>query len=436
MQGVIATAKAGEPIVQTARKRFTFRGNLDGTRHGWLRLTPAYSVHFVREVLETAARTRGPVLDPFCGTGTTLLCAAELGLDVTTIDLNPFLVWLARAKTADYGEDTLRAATELIGEMASAARARSGPTFVPRIHRIDRWWGSAASAALGRAAHLLRERDDVSEGARDLASLALCRALIACASVSFGHQSMSFRRGDGERRKGAASVASALGEALVAVSASAARGLGPGTRRVVRGDSRDVAKCLRGKNTRFGTVVTSPPYSNRMSYIRELRPYMYWLGHLTERKDAGELDWQAIGGTWGAATSRLGTWKPSAHRIPFDGFDDIVRKISDTEPILGSYVHRYFEDMRAHVRSLRSVLARGADLHYVVGNSKFYDVMLPAERIFAALFAEAGFTGARVTELRKRTSKKELFEYLVSATWPGEGTLKLPAPRPPGTRAG
>src|SRR3954462_8039565 len=85
---------------KSAGSRFTFRGNLTSTRHGWLRLTPAYSVHLVRELLELVDAGRGPVLDPFCGTGTTLLACAERRIDCTTVDLNPFLVWLARAKTA------------------------------------------------------------------------------------------------------------------------------------------------------------------------------------------------------------------------------------------------------------------------------------------------------------------------------------------------
>jgi hypothetical protein len=86
--------------------------------------------------------------------------------------------------------------------------------------------------------------------------------------------------------------------------------------------------------------------------------------------------------------------------------------------LLGNYVHRYFEDMGRHVAGLSRVVAPGGRVHYVVGNSKFYDVLLPAEDIFAALFEAAGFTGARVTSLRKRTSKSELFEYLVEAALP------------------
>jgi len=42
----------------------TFRGNLGRTRHGFLRLTPAYSVHLVRDLLKQSGPA-GPVLDPF-----------------------------------------------------------------------------------------------------------------------------------------------------------------------------------------------------------------------------------------------------------------------------------------------------------------------------------------------------------------------------------
>jgi hypothetical protein len=404
--------------LESPRRRFTFRGNTRETRHGWLRLTPAYSVHFVRELLESHAAEDGAVLDPFCGTGTTLLACAERGLDAATIDLNPFLVWLARTKTARYSATALDEAAALVESMGAAARARSGESFVPPIHRVERWWSAPVLGGLGRAAARLHAGSKgAPKAARDLARVAFCRAIIETANVSFGHQSMSFKEPPSDVSGGAARVARALAAAFDGLRPSAETALPRSTLRVHEGDSRAVDAVMG--EARFALVVTSPPYSNRMSYIRELRPYMYWLGHLAAKSDAGELDWRAIGGTWGAATSRLATWKADAKvRVPFDGFGRIVRGIADTEPLLGSYVHRYFEDMVLHARGLFEVVQPGGKLQYVVGNSKFYDVMLPAQEIFAAIFEDAGFTNAVVTTVRKRTSKRELYEYLVEARRP------------------
>jgi hypothetical protein len=156
-----------------------------------------------------------------------------------------------------------------------------------------------------------------------------------------------------------------------------------------------------------------------MSYIRELRPYLYWLGYISEAKDAGELDWTAIGGTWGTATSRAGKWEPTDSRvIAFEPFLSIVDEIASTGangPLLSRYVHKYFFDIVEHIRELHAVMEPGATAHYIVGNSKFYDTMLPVPEIYAGIFKDAGFDQINVRAFRKRSSKKELFEYLVEA---------------------
>src|SRR4030095_8628327 len=105
------------------------------------------------------------------------------------------------------------------------------------------------------------------------------------------------------------------------------------------------------------------------------------LGYLADGRAAGELDWQAIGGTWGAATSNVGKWTPPAPRpIPFPGFERILREVAGRSPLLSRYVHKYFFDMVLHCAELREVVRPGGEIHYVVGNSKFYETLLPVER--------------------------------------------------------
>src|SRR6185312_10202052 len=107
-----------------------------------------------------------------------------------------------------------------------------------------------------------------------------------------------------------------------------------------------------------------------------LRPYMYWLGYLQDARSAGELDWQAIGGTWGCATSNIARWTPEMDvTIPYPGFLDIIARIDSRSHILSRYVHKYFYDMVAHIHALYRVVRPGGAIHYIVGNSKFYDVL-------------------------------------------------------------
>src|SRR5262245_36004668 len=109
--------EASPAVARVTSDGHTFRGNLKSTRHGWLRLTPAYSVRLVGSLLERAAAD-APVLDPFCGTGTTLLACSERGVACDTTDINPFLLWLARAKVAHYRATSIDAARDALGRIS------------------------------------------------------------------------------------------------------------------------------------------------------------------------------------------------------------------------------------------------------------------------------------------------------------------------------
>lgn len=413
---------APAPTLQAISRKdhLTFKANRERGRHGWLRLTPAYSVHIVEELLARYSQD-DVVLDPFCGSGTTALACAQAGIACDTIDINPFLVWLANAKCAAYSCDdigaveiVLRSALdELEGEIPAAGRE----IWIPPIKDVEKWWEHETLHLLARI-FLRIKRAGVSAHTHDLLAVVFCRAAIELAAVSFGHQSMSFKKRSSapmlletppyER------VLTAFRRAKDDILGSASAHLHDGVAQAILGDSRRVDAIVQGK--RYSVVITSPPYPNRMSYIRELRPYMYWLGYLTNGRQAGELDWQAIGGTWGCATSNLMTWvSPENRPIAYAAFNEAVERITEQSKVLGIYVRKYFYDMAEHIHSLRSVLSPGATVHYVIGNSKFYDVMLHTEQIYAAMLRDAGFQDVTVETVRKRTSKKELFEYTISA---------------------
>lgn len=184
---------------------------------------------------------------------------------------------------------------------------------------------------------------------------------------------------------------------------------------VVIGDARQVSRFFDDK---FDLLITSPPYPNRMSYIRELRPYMFWLDFLNNGRDAGEYDWQAIGGTWGVATSRLGDWEPSGKAFTPTILKKSLAGISDpgneNGRLLANYVAKYFEDMWNHLSDIGAVLNHHAQIHYIVGNSTFYGTLLPVEEIFKAMLQEIGFHDVEIIKLRKRNSKAELFEFDVT----------------------
>lgn len=404
-----------QPLRQ--RSDYTYKFNAKTGRHGWLRLTPAYSVKMVEELIVHHQQAKC-ILDPFCGTGTTALSAAYHRHEAVTADINPFLIWLAQAKLAHYSRQAI-AAAKIAGNAVLELVRKQGvePVLPPPIHNIERWWDARTIdfLCLLRAAIPAVTAEDSAEG--NLLLVAFCRSVIGLSNAAFNHQSMSFKADGQLGLCFELDMEAAFAEDLRFVLAGAAENpLGAG--HVVQVDSRNPGTEL---DRQFDLVITSPPYANRMSYIRELRPYMYWLGYLHNGRDAGELDWTAIGGTWGIATSRLNDWKRPAGHFASPLLADILDRIAHTDnkngTVLANYVAKYFDDMWLHFQNLIPRLSLDAELHYIVGNSTFYGTLVPTEKLYAEMLQMLGFHGIEYKAIRKRNSKKELVEFDVTAHW-------------------
>ena len=400
------------------RSDYTFKYNQKLGRHGWLRLTPAYSVKLVKEIIDNVPKSSF-ILDPFSGTATSGLVAAEYGLSAHCLDINPFLIWFGNAKCRNYSKTELeKLKIENHNVLIDCKSIVDKDNWVPEIHNITRWWCEhtlKVLAALRKA--LVNQFGEPKENhVADLAWIAFCRLIIQTSSAAFNHVSMSFQ--NEVTTYEIEQITSLYQKILNAIVESASEEL-TGSTSVHFEDSREPVAI---NNVKYSYVITSPPYPNRISYIRELRPYMYWTKFLNSARESGELDWKAIGGTWGVATSRLQDWTPNELELP-NSLKLVVCQILKTEKknasLMANYVWKYFHDMHLHFQNLRTSLRKGAVLSYIVGNSSFYGVQVQTEKLLEDSLKSLGFTNISNKIVRKRNSKKELFEYCIYATWEG-----------------
>ena len=413
------TLNLSAPAVKpTQRADYTFKYNRKLGRHGWLRLTPAYSVKLVQEIFDTYRHGGNrTVYDPFCGTGTTALVAAQNGWNALTTDINPFLVWFATAKNHEYGEQEV-----VTARMKFNALLEELPTLLitdnwqPEIHNINRWWEentlNTLSALRTCTVQWCGEARN-AKGGDALIWIAFCRLVIETSSAAFNHVSMSFKAE--APMISTQRITYLFNTIFENILRTVHQQPITGQSTIILSDSRKHAEIA---DHSIDLVITSPPYVNRISYIRELRPYMYWTKFLEEKSEAGAIDWQAIGGTWGTATSNLLKWSPSSNDLP-QRMMEVCASIRNADNkhafTMHQYVMKYFDDMNLHVAALTEKLKRGATVHYIIGNSNFYGHCVEAEKIYEDLFVNHGFTDVTSRIIRKRNSHKKLFEYEVTA---------------------
>jgi hypothetical protein len=392
---------------------YTFKYNMAMGRHGWLRLTPAYSVKLVNEILKGYDCNNLNVFDPFSGTGTTGIVASKKGHKSILNEINPFLVWIANLKIKNYTDiERQKVMAMFVNIVGNINKYINEENWCPDIFKIDKWWNRNTLIILSaiRASIVDNIGEPKLSNEYNLIWIAFCKIIIETSSASFNHVSMSFKSEPIEYEK--EYIINHFIKIMDYIVDSTKENIN-GQVSIVNSDSRTMKGIYD-----VDIVITSPPYPNRISYIRELRPYMYWLKFIENTKDSSDIDWKCIGGTWGAATSKLLTWKPETI-IDFKDLQITVELIEKTNEknskLLSIYVYKYFYDMFDHICNLYKLLNNNADIYYIVGNSTFFNINVDSDNLYKKMFEKAGFTNISSQIIRKRNCNKRLFEYCIMA---------------------
>lgn len=258
----------------------------DEVAHSWYRFNLSFPAHLVREYLTDFGMQPGcRVLDPFSGTGTTIVECKRRGIDAEGIEANPMAAFASSVKT-DWSLSP-RAVNEFADEVAEAASRQlereevpdADPLAMLRPHRASPLRvlpEESASLLLANSisprplhkALVLLEHIDARPGRRAHrhARLALARVLVESASnLHFGPEV-----GVGPPKSDAAVVeAWVLRMREMAAHLTLLRNHAAVGTRVQLGDSR-VAISFLERNS-IDAVFTSPPYPNEKDYTRTTR---------------------------------------------------------------------------------------------------------------------------------------------------------------------
>lgn len=348
-------------------------------RHAWLQLTQPAAIERARAVLVQASE-QAVVYDPFAGTATTGIVAADLGLQAYLSEINPFLAWLGTVKSRNYAWGDLAALQVRLDRIWSQVRFYSDPNrknwqpaFVVEGSRIG-WTPRTAHvlAAIRRA--LAEEYGESNEqaigGANALIWVAFCQLLLETTTTMMPEPTGNFVE----------TTWLLYQEILDGVVESVADGL-VGSVQVVRGDARQAPPPLHLRATH---VIATPPAPNRQSETKTLTPIMAWLRFLNSLVDASECEWQTIGGIWGFPPQNLANWRPTIRELP-PALEQTLRYIRNSRQrgasILAQYFLKYFHDLHLHLMNLRGSLTVGARLHYFTKNVAYKGIPVHTEHI-------------------------------------------------------
>ena len=337
------------------------------------------------------------MIDPFCGSGTVPVAAAMLGHAGIGVEVNPFLAFVSRAKSAQVSR---RALDNGFAKVLRGVR-RGAVSPLERYSTFSR--GGGASKWLFNASVLRAFQGgwhacaEIKGSLRRVLQLSLLHAAMQSCNATRDGKCLRYKRDWRELKLGKPDFVAALEQHVAMVRADLEVPFGNGDAIIRGGDARQLLAHALSK--KFDVCVTSPPYLNSFDYSDVYRPELF-LGGFVDSNEA-------------LRKVRLRTVRSHVQvdwvRPMMDDFGPIYRdRIERLKAIAGSLwsrriplmVQAYFEDITHVLRVLRSRAQHHASLWVVVSTSAYGGIEIPVDLIIADIGVRSGWSLREVGVLR------------------------------------
>ena len=366
------------------------RRSLRYATHGLHEYTGKFFPQLVRALMNIAQlREDAIVLDPMCGSGTTLVEARLSGRSSYGIDMNPLSVFIADVKCQALSLAPSNV-TKAYRRLEKAVRSPLPSRRVP---------GRFGSLAAGDQEYLARwfsrqtiqELDHIEDGISNLPAEPTLKNFYRIGlsnilrRVSWQKQEDLRVRRDRKARAPGEAIVSFLDEAARSTQTVAAflaeRGhLKLGTYRLREADARESAHVLPELVGKVDAVITSPPYATALPYLDTDRLSLVYLELLPRAKHSSR-NRLMIGNREVSPKHRTEYWAfyeenrlllPGSTRALIEQIDQLNRErpTGFRRRNLSALLAKYFFDMREAMQQIFELLRPGAPMFLVVGNNQ------------------------------------------------------------------
>ncbi|MDE2823869.1 MAG: DNA methyltransferase [Chloroflexota bacterium] len=351
-----------------------------GLTHGMHRFPAKYIPQIPGWVMDQFAKPDDVVLDPFCGSGTTLVEGLLRSRKTIGVDCDPLACMISRAKTAAVIPGRLHGLRSELGRSWKQPATQLVPPM-PDISNFDHWF---SRDAWGNLQSLLASTVGLDASPEELTFL-LCVFSSILRTVSNADDQTQKTYVSGTLKKDPPEVGGAfyraLEKALVGLEELATLRRRSAEAIVIQGDATNIQLQARSVDL----IVTSPPYLDSVDYMYNFMLEYFWLGPLL-----GIEDRQTFNQMRRNVTGAKNPLDKTAPALP-QCLNDLISE-AEINPRRVAATRAYCESMARHFHSAAKTLKLGGYYFLVIGNSQTRKGVLPMHDSMIRLAADAGLT--------------------------------------------
>jgi DNA modification methylase len=333
--------------------------------------------------IETFSKEGDFVLDPFSGSGTTVVEANERNRQGVGTDINPLATFVAGVKSAYIAEDKLTKKLNLILDNWKINSKTKFPEE-PYVVNMDHWFRPEVKNELLFLKQLIIENTKADQRNFFLATFSAFMRGVSNADprhVFPGH-SKRMRKLDEEGRTIdiKASFIRASKKRIKQINGLNQNALSP----ILKTGSFNTLELELNK--KVDLVVTNPPYISSIRYLETMKIEMGWLGYLTSQKDYLALDKSVIG------TERF--YKDELTQIGLVGYSEIDKQIKQLAKVhqkMSKTVFEYFVQMDLVFKKVSNLIKKGGHLVIKISDSKVRTELIATHKHFITICEKYGF---------------------------------------------
>jgi len=400
--------------IDNFKKLVNFSTNLEKPIHRWFNIKEGYSEDLVNNLIKRYKINSGYILDPFSGSGTTLISGLKNNINTIGFEINPFLAFLSKIKISSKVSKRIKKHLEKIKKLNKRRKFSK-----PKLSIIDKLFKENLRIILATKNYIdkINNKDD-----QNILKLAFLCSLEESSYAKKDGNGLKYPKN--KKPKKFLYVFDKKIEEIITDTKK--RNYNTENSLLFNIDSRLIYDFLKNRTKldskdylkqksinhlkkligKINLTVFSPPYMNCFDYT-EIYKVELWMGDFVKEYD----DLKFIRND--SISSHLN--KTYYENINFDNqyvsfFKNLLSEKKLWDKKIPFMVNDYFRDIAEVLKSIYVLLKKKGRCVIVVGNSAYGSIAIPTDLILGKIGLEAGFKKVEIEVTRKLGTSSQQYK--------------------------